>query len=569
MSLRSTATFAMVTFFGCIASSPANACWLTDWLYGRQAASYSYGAAYPYTAGYPGTMGGVAYTAPVAGYSAAMIPVGGQLPVGTPAPTYSLQRPSYSNPSVYTGLPVAAGPSLYGANRLPIIGPRSSFTSNVPLAGSLRGVASTANPIYGTGNRYPDNYQSALPVTTVAPTPITPVTGFAPILGTSLGSYTANYPQSAITPTTSLPVTAAAPVFAPAPVRTPGPLARFFGSLLGTNYRSSYYRAPITYYRPATSIDPVSGTTVTVQQPCTSYVQQLQRTPYASLQPAFAGQPAVVTQPMDGTCVTGLGAGGIGQVGASIPAYPQSNFVQPIPSTTLPLQGTTTYGPIDSTLGGDPSDQSPVEQPELGARREPLTGSDLDNEPPVRAPEPPTDQQDDDDYYKSRSPIDDDSMPDLTPPAPSETDPAETARRDPRSSTYTTVRGGSGWQPRGSAESLPRTIPVPPDYRRPFSGIRSDIDSSSFRPPSVPPSINGDANRTLVAPPLPPARPSVMETQRAPYDSVPSMRVREASLIQGRDRQSSRPNVRPPTEARAETRAEYLKRKYQIDTDWD
>ncbi len=82
-------------------------------------------------------------------------------------------------------------------------------------------------------------------------------------------AYQANYGSSV-----QLPVT---PTYVAPPQ---GGLARFFNSLLGTGYRTSYYTAPITYYRPATTVDPVTGTTVTVQQSCASTVEQVQRTPY-------------------------------------------------------------------------------------------------------------------------------------------------------------------------------------------------------------------------------------------------------------------------------------------------
>jgi hypothetical protein len=44
-------------------------------------------------------------------------------------------------------------------------------------------------------------------------------------------------------------------------------------------YASQYYRAPTTYYRPVTSLDPNTGTTVTSLQPCASYQYQAQRVP--------------------------------------------------------------------------------------------------------------------------------------------------------------------------------------------------------------------------------------------------------------------------------------------------
>ena len=41
-----------------------------------------------------------------------------------------------------------------------------------------------------------------------------------------------------------------------------------YGLLPTGGYASQYYRAPTTYYRPVTSLDPNTGTTVTSLQPC-------------------------------------------------------------------------------------------------------------------------------------------------------------------------------------------------------------------------------------------------------------------------------------------------------------
>jgi hypothetical protein len=119
-------------------------------------------------------------------------------------------------------------------------------------------------------------------------------------------------------------------------------LARFFGSLLGTNYQSSYYRAPITYYRPMTSVDPITGTTVTTQQACSSYVQQLQRTPYNSFQPGggllpggFGNQATTVTPvgpPMPcGSGGCGLATNAAPQPYAASPSFAPSAGYAPNP----------------------------------------------------------------------------------------------------------------------------------------------------------------------------------------------------------------------------------------------
>ncbi len=326
-------------------AAPADACCLTDWLFGRRASPYAagytpYGPAYaPYSAGYAPVqvlttpIGTTPYDAnfPYAanyasGYTA--------LPLSTPAyasGAYQLQRPTYlDNPSVYTGMPTGVAQAGYTA----------------PVINGYRGGASAATSGYlGSANQYPSS----------------PVTN----------AYSANYPSNVI------PTTQIAPPFGAVPQQpVGGGLSRFFGSLFGTNYNTSYYSAPVTYYRPVTSIDPVMDTTVTTQQPCTSTIQQVQRTPYSSFQvgqaapiygqpatdcqtPAVYGQPAY-SQPTYGQSsydqpVYGQPAyGGVSQAGAMEAAPNQyaspNQFTVPIPSTA-PADGGYGVGAYDANPG--------------------------------------------------------------------------------------------------------------------------------------------------------------------------------------------------------------------------
>lgn len=281
----------------------ASACCLTDWLYGRQP---TYAAApVPITTGMPYTASYTPYTASyapsTASYTAGYTPL---LTGGGTNSAYSVQRPAYgavplNNPSVYTGMPVATG---------------------------YRGLSTPANSFYGTGNVYPNNYPSASGG----------VTAMRPAVGPS------------VSPTTGYPT----------PIRSG--LSRFFSSLLGTGYRTSYYTAPITYYRPATSVDPITGTTVTVQQPCASTVQQLQRTPYATFQPQSVGGafPSDGVQPCGATgCDNAMGmAYGV----SPIPSTISPNAVSPSsmspssmsPSTINPYGGVSGYDSMGAMNGG-------------------------------------------------------------------------------------------------------------------------------------------------------------------------------------------------------------------------
>ncbi|KAA1262519.1 hypothetical protein LF1_50840 [Rubripirellula obstinata] len=372
MLFRQLTIASLFTALAVAGTGSADACCLTDWLYGRQAS--------PYAAGYApvGTIAPVGFAQPyAAGYTPISTSSTTLLPAQTPALSsgaYQAQRPAYlDNPSVYTGLPV--GNNLQTSYSVPLTSAPQLSAGNQSLFGGLRGNAS-ARPFlgssqYGASNVYPNS-----------------------------SYYQSNYASAQVgLPATALPATNVAPLFprAPAtPVRSG--LSRFFGSLFGTNYQSSYYRAPITYYRPVTSVDPTLGTTVTVQQPCTSTVQQLQRTPYNSFQlsapapmqaapgfgsptcstPAF-GQAGPAYQP------SAYQPSAIGQASAIAPAAGQ--FTVPIPSTATPPSGfgqsglgQSSFGqgqPNTAPLTGSPSsprsqsDLSPVDPPSLNNYQQP------------------------------------------------------------------------------------------------------------------------------------------------------------------------------------------------------
>jgi hypothetical protein len=73
-----------------------------------------------------------------------------------------------------------------------------------------------------------------------------------------------------------------------------------FGKVWGNGYDTSVNNVPTTVFRPVQQIDPQTGQMVIVQQPCTTTTQQVQRTPYSTMQPApvptspqtYAGEPS-------------------------------------------------------------------------------------------------------------------------------------------------------------------------------------------------------------------------------------------------------------------------------------
>jgi len=193
----------------------------------------------------------------------------------------------------------------------------------------------------------------------------------------------------------------AQPLYAPAPQTG-------LGGAFGNNYQTNYNNVPTTVFRPVQQVDPTTGQTVIVQQPCLTTTQQVQRTPYTSLQPAPAAQPyfaeptcggeppryqsptqfnatpqyapqAGMTAP-NGYSSSGAAVGsGVSQAGAQDPTYGgapgngYNGYVSPIPSTDpAPLQGypstPPTLPPVVVPNGsGQPTDRSPVDQPALGS----------------------------------------------------------------------------------------------------------------------------------------------------------------------------------------------------------
>ncbi|MEL6108601.1 MAG: hypothetical protein AAFU85_21560, partial [Planctomycetota bacterium] len=367
-----------------------------DWLYGRPTLAPAYpvitqGFAAP--TAQPFTPGVVQAQRPAAYYQTPTFQ--SQRPVivsqrpgivtsgfGTAPSTTTAQ--AFDNPSVYSGYPVGSAPVQSGI--------RTQFGLQLPNNGTVAPVNGLANQTLAfnstpvVANRVPiaSNYRGS------AFNPLAPTTAFRPGIGSGLNQTTFNTP---VTAQSFAPQTFATPTYAQ-PTRRRwrfgSGLARFFNSLLGrrqTDYYSSYYRAPITYYRPVSAIDPRTGTTYTVQQPCSSYVQQLQRVPINSFAPLQQGtllpsntcQSSIVATPGYGPGLSTITPGSfappssVGQVGG-VGIDPRANVI-PIPSTGSPLGNTQPLTGSSPTF--DPADSEPVPEPRLESRR--VSPSDEDD----------------------------------------------------------------------------------------------------------------------------------------------------------------------------------------------
>ena len=475
------------------------------------APSYPSGYAPSYSSGYAPPAAGTGTAGYAPSYAAAYAPPAYTPPVGTtsvagPAYTsgfsptastyvdptsvtplsnngsYQVQRPAYfDNPSVYSGLPNAVAPT-------------TAYQSlRAPLTDSLRGAA---GPTATTG--YYSAYDGSLPgqpltVTTPTGTPSTAI------------------PATAI-PATAIPATTVTPIYPTAPPKKECCLSRFFRSLCGTNYTTTYYRAPVTYYRPVTSTSPVTGAPVVVQQPCTGYEQQVQRIPSSNLtfgQPPVAPPPTSCPQSCP-TTPSGYGLSGpipspptapppgipsqygtVGQVGAS----GSTGGVTSIPSIAPP-SGTPSYAPNSAPLSGAPTIAPPGTSNDLA----PVERPSLNSSPPV--------------------------LPPPSPPAgnPETTSPTQWQLQNPEDST---------------ALIRPRGTPSP-------SFENSEVDNPSSptqRPPSLPPSITDNENFTRAEPIEAP------DDYQAPYRRHSFQTPRTTPVTRQQMETSSQPNHRRSYEA--------------------
>lgn len=311
------------------ATQQAQAGPLCDWLFGRNTTPYT-----PYAAGYPVTL--PVGTVPMAAPQAAYYP-----------PAYAPQTSYYA--PVYVPQ-VSYNPPAYGLG-----GSDAGYAIATPAPGTTFPVADQQTSFYGTGNVYPtDQYGQVAPAQYSAPAQyggVAPVTAYRPA--------TVNYPSTVQT-------------YPGVPASSPGVMggmSRFFGSMFGTNYQSSYNPAAVTYYRPVVTVDPTTGAQTVVQQPCSSYEYQMQRSPYVSLAPSYAP----VTAPASGACATGAGyaASGVGAynpyAGSPITTSPApSSYVAPATSYADPNSGSVPanfyYAP-PVTGGLAPATGSPLPGP--------------------------------------------------------------------------------------------------------------------------------------------------------------------------------------------------------------
>lgn len=206
----------------------------------------------------------------------------------TPVLPYSV---GFAPPTTITplGPPVAIGAPMYSPMAAPGTYSANFGAFNTPSALQMPAYGAIPQPINNpsvlTGLPVNPGAGSA-PMTALRPA-ISPA--FAAPLGYTAAPQTSYNAAAAFqAPTQVAPGVMAQPMYAPAPQTGHSGL---FGKVFGNNYQTNYNNVPTTVFRPVQQIDPTTGQTVIVQQPCLTNTQQVQRTPYTALQPAPVAQP--------------------------------------------------------------------------------------------------------------------------------------------------------------------------------------------------------------------------------------------------------------------------------------
>lgn len=125
-----------------------------------------------------------------------------------------------------------------------------------------------------------------------------------------------------------------------------------------TNYNTSYFAVPTTYYRPVTTTDPRTGQPVTTMMPCTSYQQQALRSPAWSFGQWVHGGSQVSMVPANALPATPSSQGLMPQnsssaISAINAADPRSVPSLPPINPSLPVYGTAVQSGF-----GNPSNYS-------------------------------------------------------------------------------------------------------------------------------------------------------------------------------------------------------------------
>lgn len=249
-----------------------------------------------------------------------------------------------------------------------------------PLFDWLFGHRTAARPAYPVGQPVPVGHAANMAGGYVANMPIVNM----PVPGYPAGGYAANYGNY---------YGSMRPVIGPSgygyPAPQPGGVAAAVAPSIMSyvpDYRTSQYRAPVTYYRPLMTTDPTTGSQVVALAPCTSYEYQTQRIPtfgYNGVMgsyntppviaapptlptytlpsggvPVATGGPAAVLTPSSGAYAMGYGSYPTVTPTAPAPSYSSSYGSYSLQQPTIPQQPTLT-SPPNGTYSTQPLSSPP------------------------------------------------------------------------------------------------------------------------------------------------------------------------------------------------------------------
>ena len=125
-----------------------------------------------------------------------------------------------------------------------------------------------------------------------------------------------------------------------------------------TNYNTSYFSVPTTYYRPVTTTDPRTGQSVTTMMPCTSFQQQALRSPAWSFGQWVHGGTQVPMVPANALPASSSSPGLMQQNSNSAVSATDPRSIPTLPpiNPSLPVYGTS----VQSGFGNPSSYSNPI-----------------------------------------------------------------------------------------------------------------------------------------------------------------------------------------------------------------
>ena len=255
----------------------------------------------------------------------------------------------------------ASGPAYPVGPPVPVGTAAGGTVANMPITGiPMTGAPGAAISVPGYSAGYGTGYSAAMPATSV---PLNSV----PLSGSAVGNYgvggypPAGFPASGYAANYGNYYGSRMPVIGPSgygyAASQPNGIAAATAPTIMSyvpDYRTTQYRAPVTYYRPLMTTDPNTGAQVVALAPCSSYEYQTQRVPtfgYNGVLGSYSTPPVVPAPPSIPTYTLPSGGVPIAAGGATSVLPPATNSYAmgyapsySSPTYTAPTSSTPSYG---------------------------------------------------------------------------------------------------------------------------------------------------------------------------------------------------------------------------------